>query len=68
MYFLLDKFDVKWIQTGLVDMNWIANSKNSPNDLFLKHYNVDKYDYYHYILKNCTEIDVQSKYFKVYKP
>ena len=51
----------------LVEKKYYNDSKRMAFDLFLKKYNVEKYDYMKLIMNKCEELPYESKYFRVFR-
>jgi hypothetical protein len=66
IYILIDKFNVECIAYNLFPIDYLHHSANQENDLFLKKYKVNKYDYMPLILEYCQEVPADYRFFHLY--
>jgi len=64
IYLIIDYFKSKQLAKGLSEFNF-KKADQDPNDLFIKKYKVDKYGYWRFVQSITTEVESQSRYFKV---
>ena len=64
IFVIIDRFDSQNMPFKLDPVDY-SGSQN--DDLFIKKYQVEKYDFMKYIMPRCIEIPVNSKYFRLYK-
>jgi len=70
IYIFIDKFNSKNMAFRLDKMIFNGNNynaSNEQNDLFLKKYKVEKYDYIPLIVSKCEILNIESKYFWILK-
>jgi len=66
LFILVDKYNVEVIADGLVPVDYFNFSANSKEDLFVKKYKVDKYDYLSLISQYCVELPSTYKFFRIF--
>jgi hypothetical protein len=66
IYVLVDKYNVETIAYSLFAIDYLHHSANPENDLFLKKYRVNKYDYMPLILEYCQEVPANYSFFHLY--
>ena len=67
IYVIIDKYESGSLAFDLVEKKYYNDSKRMAFDLFLKKYNVEKYDYMKLIMNKCEELPYESKYFRVFR-
>jgi len=66
IFVLIDKFNVETIADGLFPVDYFHYSTVAKNDLFLKTYKVEKYDYLNLVEKYCVEIPSNYRFFRLF--
>ncbi len=66
LFILIDKYNVETIADGLTAIDYFNLSSTSKEDLFLKKYKVDKYDYLSLVSQYCVEMPSDYRFFRIY--
>jgi hypothetical protein len=64
IYVIIDKYDSQNMPFSLTQADY---NGHQDSDLFIKRYNVEKYDYMKVLMPRCVEIPDSSKYFRIYR-